>query len=136
MTDPTPEAPMKLEQARKILAARTYGVCEGCGRYGLNRDPHHRKARGSGGVHRMAAEIANDVRNLLALCRACHDRTEDANTWTECQMLGWRLEQWQDPLATPALIYTVNGYGWWHLTNDGGYEWSSMDPTMRLDLAA
>lgn len=85
-----------------------------------------------GGVHGLAAEIANDVRNLLALCRVCHDKTEHADTWAECLALGWRVGPGADPLTTPALIHTVNGTGWWLLTEDGGYRWIDREPQERL----
>jgi hypothetical protein len=113
-----------LDKARALARARAYGLCEGCRQsYGRGLDPHHRKARGSGGVHRTAAVIANDIRNILALCRPCHDMTEAADTWSETEGKGWRVPSWGDPFTTPALIHTVNGYGWWLLTESGGYQW-------------
>lgn len=57
------------------------------------------------------------------LCRICHDRTlADA---TACIVLGWVIERRSgvDPYTVPALIHTVNGCGWWLLTEDGGYDW-------------
>jgi hypothetical protein len=84
-------------------------------------------------VYGLAAHVANDVRNLLALCRACHDRTEHAEHWAEVEALGWRVPKWvEDPLVVPALIHTVQGKGWWLLTNDGGYRWADLEPTHRL----
>lgn len=124
---------MKLEDAVALVRARAWGHCEGCGLPITGRlDPHHRKARGSGGVHRDAAAVANDVRNLLAVCRVCHDRTEHADTWAETEALGWRVPSWRDSFATPALIHTANGYGWWHLTKEGGYLWADLDTTWRI----
>lgn len=117
---------MKLDVARAMGQARCYGMCEGCGRFvGIALlDPHHRQARGSGGVFRAAAEIANDVRNLLMFCRPCHDKTEHESTWRSCVGLGWRIPKWvDDPLSVPAYLHTVNGTGWYRLTGDGGYEW-------------
>jgi hypothetical protein len=80
--------------------------------------------RGSGGVHGAAAAVSNDVRNLLMLCRPCHDRTlADARA---CAEVGWVVERRAgvDPLEAPAKIWTVNGHGWWYLTADGGYRWA------------
>lgn len=115
---------VNLEAFRKLVKARSWGMCEGCGKFGLHLDPHHRQARGSGGVHGDAAEQANDPRNGLALCRTCHDETEHAETWELTQSIGWRIPKYvPDPLVVPALIHTVNGYGWWRLTNNAGYEW-------------
>lgn len=114
----------ELEKAAALARARSWGHCEACGLTIRGRlDPHHRKARGSGGVHGAAAPVANDVRNLLAMCRVCHDQTEHGETWAETEALGWRVPSWRDPFRTPALLYTVNGYGWWLLTEDGGYRW-------------
>lgn len=115
---------MELEVARGLAKSRSWGMCEGCGQFGLHLDAHHRQARGAGGVHGEAARVANDVRNLLALCRSCHDETEHAQTWELTQRIGWRVPHYvADPLVVPALIHTVNGFGWWRLTSDAGYQW-------------
>jgi predicted MFS family arabinose efflux permease len=58
---------MSFETARALAQARSFGLCEGC-RAMTTLDPHHRMTRGSGGVHRAAAEVSNDPRNLLMLC--------------------------------------------------------------------
>jgi hypothetical protein len=82
--------------------------------------------RGSGGVHGIAAGISNDVRNLLMLCRPCHDRTlEGGPGFARCIGDGWIIERRAgiDPREVPALLYTVNGRGWWFLTADAGYLW-------------
>lgn len=113
---------MSFEIAKALAQARSYGLCEGC-RASEPLDPHHRMTRGSGGVHRAAADVSNDVRNLLMLCRPCHDRTlADA---AACIEVGWVIERRSgaDPREIPAKIHTVNGYGWWHLTAEGGYRW-------------
>lgn len=128
---------MDLDKARKLVMARSWGKCEGCGVFGRLLDPHHRRARGAGGVHGAAAEIANDVRNLLALCRPCHDETEHAQTWDLTETTGWRIPHFvDDPLVIPALIHTVNGYAWWYLTQDAGYRWIDSDPTQRISYKA
>ena len=111
--------------AKALASARSYGLCEGC-RIPGRLDPHHRMTRGSGGVHGAASAVSNDVRNILMLCRPCHDRTlSDAAT---CIGLGWVVERRAgvDPLEVPAYIWTVNGRGWWHLTEDGGYRWDDV----------
>jgi hypothetical protein len=40
--------------------------------------------------------------------------------------VGWVIERRAgvDPREVPAKIHTVNGYGWWHLTEEGGYRWA------------
>lgn len=114
---------MSFEVAKALAQARCYGMCEGCRAF-TTLDPHHRMTRGSGGVHGVASDVSNDVRNLLMLCRACHDQTlNDAGT---CMAIGWVIERRAgvDPRDVPAKIHTVNGYGWWHLTEQGGYRWA------------
>lgn len=111
------------EVSKALASARSWGMCEGC-RLPGRLDPHHRMTRGSGGVHGAAAAVSNDVRNLLMLCRVCHDQTLAAAD--ECIAIGWVIERRAgvDPHGVPALIYTVNGHGWWYLTEDGGYQWA------------
>lgn len=119
-----------------LASARSHGMCEGCGAFtGGKLDPHHRQARGMGGVYRAAETVANNVRNLLMLCRPCHDKTEADSTWRECLGLGWRIPKWvEDPWEVPAYIHTVNGTGWWILTGDGGYQWSPRDKSLSYQL--
>lgn len=122
------------EASKALAQARSFGQCEGCGLPG-RLDPHHRMTRGSGGVHGAAAATSNDVRNLLMLCRICHDRT--LNDAVACMAVGWVIERRAgvDPRDVPAHIYTVNGRGWWHLTEDAGYRWdeaANMTPYYRL----
>jgi len=115
---------VKFEAAKAIAQARSWSTCEGCGASASSLDPHHRMTRGSGGVHGAAADVSNDPRNLLMLCRVCHDRTlADAGP---CIELGWVVERRSgvSPYGVPAKIHTVNGYGWWYLTEDGGYDWA------------
>jgi len=128
---------MDFEQAAALAKARSNGRCEGCGFPG-RLDPHHRMTRGSGGVHGAAAAVSNDVRNLLALCRPCHDRTLNADTVAECIALGWVIERRAgiNPINVPAKLYTVNGRGWWFLTGDAGYLWfdeGNATPYFRLN---
>lgn len=114
---------MRFEVAKAIASARAWKTCEGCGA-ATDLDPHHRMTRGSGGVHGAAHGVSNDPRNLLMLCRVCHDRTlSDA---VACIEVGWVIERRAgvDPREVPAKIHTVNGRGWWYLTEDGGYVWA------------
>lgn len=126
---------MTFEQAKALAQARSNGICEGCGLSG-KLDPHHRMTRGSGGVHGVAATVSNDVRNLLMLCRICHDRT--LSHADDCIRIGWVVERRAGKPAAniPAKIYTVNGKGWWWLTRDAGYLWfdeGNMNPFYELD---
>lgn len=126
------------EVSKALASARSYGMCEGC-RIPGRLDPHHRMTRGSGGVHGAASAVSNDVRNILMLCRPCHDQTlSDAAT---CIGLGWVVERRAgvDPLEVPAYIWTVNGRGWWYLTEDGGYRWAdelNIQPDYRISYEA
>jgi len=121
---------MTFEAAKALAQARSYGACEGCRAF-TALDPHHRMTRGSGGVHRAASDVSNDPRNLLMLCRSCHDRT--LNDAGPCIEIGWVIERRAgvDPREVPAKIHTVNGYGWWYLTEEGGYRWAD---ALNLDL--
>lgn len=130
---------MRLEVTAALARARSWGRCEGCGSSdGL--DVHHRMARGSGGVHRAAADVANDVRSLLVLCRTrCHALTLDQPA--EAIERGWVVERRAgvDPRFVPALIHTPQGYGWWYLLEDGGYAWATeanMISGFRLEYSA
>jgi len=123
-----------LEQAQQIVRARCWGMCEGCGKFGLHLDVHHRQARQAGGVHGEAILVANAVPNLLALCRSCHDETEHHETWDLTERIGWRIPKYvSDPSAVPALIHTVNGHAWWYLTQDGGFIWIDWEVSHRLN---
>ena len=117
--------PVNFEQSKALAQARSFGQCEGCGLPG-RLDPHHRMTRGSGGVHGDAAAVSHDVRNLLMLCRICHDRT--LSDPIDCIALGWMVERRAgiDPREVSAHIYTVNGRGWWFLTADAGYRWDDL----------
>ena len=112
---------MRLEQARAIVKARSYERCEGCGS-AEPCDVHHRITRGVGGVRGTAYGTSNDPANMLHLCRAvCHALTLDQPA--EAIGRGWVIERRSGRLAasTPALLYTVNGFGWWMPLSDGGY---------------
>lgn len=126
---------MDLERAQRIVRLRCWGLCEGCGTGGLTLAVHHRQARGMGGVHRIAAQDANDPRNLLALCGRCHDETEHAETWDLTEQIGWRIPAFvEDVWAVPALLYTVNyaGQHWFRLDMDGGYTWLNPEQLPQL----
>jgi len=74
-----------------------------------------------GGVHGAAKTASNDARNLLALCRVCHDSV-DAEPGL-ARSVGWLVPHPIDPYEIPAKIRTVNGPGWWYLLADGGFRW-------------
>lgn len=125
-----------LDDARVLVRARSHGRCEACFEGNARLDVHHRQARAAGGVHGAAAVVANSPGNLLALCRVCHDMTEQADEWQACIGLGLRIPHLAgvDPREVPALLRTVNGYGWWQLTEDAGYRWVDRPAQLRLTL--
>lgn len=122
---------MRLEVAQALVAARSFGRCEGC-RVSGGLQTHHRMTRGSGGVHGAAYHVSNDPRNMLRLCPTCHDLTlTDAPA---CIEVGWVIERRSGvhPYEVPALIHTVNGSGWWYLTEEGGYLWADLGAEQRI----
>lgn len=91
-----------------------------------------------GGVHGAAYETSNNPVNGLALCSRCHGETLDANTVGECIAKGWVIERRSGHRAAevPALIHTVNGYGWWFLTPDACYVPADLPAEYRItDMA-
>jgi 5-methylcytosine-specific restriction endonuclease McrA len=50
--------------------------CESCGSQAV--DIHHIKARGMGG-----SKERDNIENLMALCRYCHDKMGDTKTYRE-----------------------------------------------------
>jgi len=98
---------MTERKARRIVYARSNGVCEQCGRQRAT-DYQHRVNRSQGGKWSPS--------NALHLCHPCHmwihANPNDANTF------GLYLRSWQNPAAEPAL---VRGR-WVLLTDDGSTE--------------
>jgi hypothetical protein len=126
-----------LDAAKRLVLARSWGRCEGCGKFGLRLDVHHRQARQAGGVSGEAEVLANSPPNLLALCRSCHDETEHHETWELTEGIGWRIPKFvTDPWSVPARIHTVNGYAWWQLTKEAGYRWIDFPPEGWLSFSA
>lgn len=78
-----------------------------------------------GGVSGVAATLSNDIRNMLAVCRRCHNDID--NTPIEAQSRGWLVPHPIDPYEIPVQAFTVNGYGWWLLTDDAGYQWVDLE---------
>jgi hypothetical protein len=93
--------------ARKTVALRSQGVCEGCGERPAH-DWAHRVGRGQQG--RWCAS------NGLHLCNpgGCHDRAHASPLWARER--GWILLSTQDPEREPALLA---GRGWVYLRPDG-----------------
>lgn len=94
--------------AKKILRARSDGVCEGCGRNPAS-DFSHRVKASQGGSYCPT--------NGLDLCRPCHTWLHDNET--EAEKLGWLLRSHQDPADVPAWLF---GRGLVFLRADGSIE--------------
>ncbi len=84
-----------------------------------------------GGVRGEAYTQAHRVSNGLAVCRKCHIYIDDDAT--QARLRGWLVQHPYDPAAIPVLIYTPQGYGWWMLRNDGGYEWCDKNLNLEED---
>lgn len=87
----------EFREQRVIVLARSFGRCElGATCCTVKAvDVHHRKNRGQGGT--------NDLWNLLAACRACHDYAHRHPT--QAYALGWLIESWRDPAEVPVLEF-------------------------------
>lgn len=103
-----PKQTAEERQGRRLLKARSGGICEMDGRNWAT-DAHHRKNRSQGGTW--------DIVNLLHLCREHHQFvTVSVAIAVE---RGWGVRSFQDPTVMPVWIA---GRGWTLLTADGGYE--------------
>lgn len=79
--------------ARRIVAERSHGLCEGCGRAKAT-DWSHRKAEGQGGPWCPS--------NGMHLCRGCHSWAH-ANP-AAARSVGWHVLSGHNYQTTPALI--------------------------------
>lgn len=93
-------ATQQLVMSRSGAHCEVAHVCGGAylsGVKGYDWDIHHRRPAGSGGSRLGWVHAAS---NLLALCRADHNRIESQRLWaTE---LGLLVPSWGDPKAIPA----------------------------------
>ena len=98
---------------RRIVAERSEGICEKCGKPGP-LEKAHRIARSQGGKW--------DASNVLDLCHDCHHGNHG-----EPQIAydhGWHLRgHVEDTTAVPALMRKGWSVGWALLDDEGGYEW-------------
>lgn len=107
---PTPD---EWGMIRHLLACRSDGACELCGRR-VDRSGgvtggtvHHRDARGMGGTNNPAI---NDLCNLLLLCGGrlggvvgCHGYTEHNRERAYEQ--GWLVRDGTDPVTVPVVLH-------------------------------
>lgn len=126
---------------KRLIATRSAGCCEVCGRQVIDPDtfeplaPHsfqHRRARGMGGSRTAATRSA--ANGLLACgsgVTGCHGRME--SNPHEAKAKGWAVSHWADPETTPADLFLV---GWVILTTDGGYEHADPHQVSCVDCGA
>jgi hypothetical protein len=69
--------------------------------WGRATDPHHRVVRGIGGVHGEAKVRADELSDVMDLCRSCH---RWVHAYPEAaNVLGLLLKRHQQPLRVPVL---------------------------------
>lgn len=101
-----PGAHIGEHRARRLVRARSGGLCEICGQREATQW-HHRKNRSQGGLWTPA--------NGLDVCVWCHSQV--TNTRTEYYLLGWCVERDTDPALVPAQLW----HGLYLLTAAGDY---------------
>lgn len=108
------------------VVARDGGVCARCPA-AAGADVHHRKARGMGGTRDPRS---SDPRNVVTLCRACHDGIESNRT--KALATGWLLRSYDD-LDEPLVALDGRRI---HLAADGGRrDEATTDPHLLGSLA-
>jgi hypothetical protein len=102
-----PQRTTQEAEARRLVALRSLGICEGCGRHAA-QDWAHRIARSQMG--RWCPS------NGLHLCArgGCHDRAHASPVWA--REMGWILRSGSDPATEPVWLAA---HGWVLLALDG-----------------
>lgn len=107
-------------QCRAIVATRSGGICERCGRGAAGLEKAHRVGRGQGG--------AWSPENIIDLCHDCHHH--DHMHPAEAYATGLHLRSYQDPASEPVLWRKDGREGWALLSRDGSWSWTT-PPTDR-----
>lgn len=113
MKSKPPEVTPEERQCRALVAERSQGLCECCGRSGA-LEKAHRVARSQGGKW--------DASNILDLCHKCHQEDHHANP-AEAYEGGWHLRSTSDPRTSPVLLWKGGRYDWALLDDEGGWNW-------------
>lgn len=102
-----PKVTREERHARKLLRARSGGLCEVCQREPAT-DAHHRQNRSQGGRW--------EITNLLHLCRREHQHITVSPAVSYER--GWSVRSTDDPAAVPVFLAE---HGWVYLTATGGH---------------
>lgn len=129
---PKPGAHAGVNEARRLVKARSGGFCEihmmGC--YNLATDWHHRKLRSQGGKWEAV--------NGLHACRFCHEAvTNTRGHRKEYETNGWLVSRESDPASTEVLLWHQGRQDWFLLKEDGTAElapWPVGDPRHPDDI--
>lgn len=97
---------------RALVAARSEGLCEKCG-----------KASGLEKAHRIARSQSGTwaASNILDLCHDCHH--DNHRNPADAYEGGWHLRSGQNPLASRTLLWKEGRYDWAFLDDEGGWRW-------------
>lgn len=113
------------EAGAAIARDRAWQRCElrlaGCD--GRDNQTHHRQPRGMGGVSGDGMAV-NRPSCLLRTCLSCHNFAESRREWARRR--GLLVPRPTDPARVPVRLSTVNGAGWYTLTDDGCYLWRDL----------
>ena len=113
------------EAGAEVARARAWEKCEvrtfGC--QGRDSQTHHRQARGMGGVSGEGMSV-NRPSCLLRVCLNCHNTIESRREWARRR--GLLVHRPADPGAVPVYLNSVNGTGWFVLTDEGMYVWQDL----------
>lgn len=113
---------MRFEEGAEVVRARAWGLCEVDG-HTAGLQTHHRQPRGMGGVSRDGMAV-NRPSALLRVCLLCHNTIEHEREWAYA--MGYLVQRPTVPGTVPVWLHTVNGRGWWLLTDDGCYQWQDL----------
>lgn len=102
-------------RCREAVAARSEGLCEGCG-HPTGLEKAHRVARSQGGAWQAS--------NILDLCHTCHHVDGHANP-TAAYANGRHLRRGSDPTTEPVLLWKRGHLAPAYLDDHGGWRWAS-----------
>jgi hypothetical protein len=118
-------------ETRRLLAERSAGVCEICGRARAT-EASHRRPKGMGGT---SVKIRHAVAWLIHACHGCHQGRDGIESDRDrARMMGWLVGPLDDAAVIPVYLHTRYGVGWWLLDDSGCYR-SLQDTGNRVNTA-